>query len=250
MEFNVSTFVLEIINFLVLIWILQRLFYKPLLDVIAKRKLFIDQSLADAKTIQAQAEEQRSLYENRLKLWEQEKQSAFTVLQQQIEVERRTQLDKLHVELDQERQKAQVALNHQLQQSRAQVELQGMQNAARFAGLLLQQAATPELEARLCQMLLDQWSSLPEACCGHFQSLGDKKNIAVKITSAFPVAVDMRAQLEQKLGALIVNKPFKVTYVEDPALMAGLRIDIGAWVLNANLQYELAGFAEIAHVAE
>ena len=50
MEFNLSTFILEIINFLILIWILQRLFYKPLLEVIAKRKQFIDQSLADAKT--------------------------------------------------------------------------------------------------------------------------------------------------------------------------------------------------------
>ena len=71
MEFNLSTFILEIINFLILIWILQRLFYKPLLEVIAKRKQFIDQSLADAKTMQQQAEEQCSLYENRQKLWEQ-----------------------------------------------------------------------------------------------------------------------------------------------------------------------------------
>ena len=51
MEFNVSTFILEIINFLILIWILQRLFYKPLLEVIAKRKQTIDQALADAKTV-------------------------------------------------------------------------------------------------------------------------------------------------------------------------------------------------------
>jgi F-type H+-transporting ATPase subunit b len=76
MEFNLSTFILEIINFLILIWILQRLFYKPLLETIAKRKQFIDQSLADAKTMQQQAEEQRSLYENRQKLWEEEKKNS------------------------------------------------------------------------------------------------------------------------------------------------------------------------------
>ena len=92
MEFNLSTFILEIINFLILIWILQRLFYKPLLEVIAKRKQFIDQSLADAKKMQQQAEEQRSLYENRQKLWEQEKQAALAALHQQIDVERRAQM--------------------------------------------------------------------------------------------------------------------------------------------------------------
>jgi len=48
-----------------------------LLDVIAKRKQFIDQSLADGKNDAQQAEEQRNLYENRQKLWEQEKASRF-----------------------------------------------------------------------------------------------------------------------------------------------------------------------------
>lgn len=249
MEFNVSTFVLEIINFLVLIWILQRLFYKPLLAVIAKRKAFIDQSLADAKAIREQAETQRSLYENRLKLWEQEKQAAFMTLQQQIEAERSVQLAKLNTELEREKQKAKVTLSHQHQELQAQAERQGLQNAARFAGMLLQQAATPELEARLCNLLLSQWSSLPEACCAHFLALTDKKALPIKITSAFSLPAELRSRLEQKLGSL-TPKPVKLNYAEDPALMAGLRIDMGAWVLNANLQHELLGFTEIAHVTE
>ena len=72
-----STFIFEIINFLILIWILQRLFYKPLLAVIDKRKQHIDQSLADAKKLHQEADELRSLYENRQKLWMQEKKAAL-----------------------------------------------------------------------------------------------------------------------------------------------------------------------------
>src|ERR1035437_3479648 len=108
MEFNLSTFVLEIINFLILIWILQRLFYKPLLEAIAKRKQFIDQSLSDAKKLQQQADQQCSLYENRQKLWENEKQDAITALHQQLEAERKIHLEKLNADLERERQKAKV----------------------------------------------------------------------------------------------------------------------------------------------
>ena len=122
MEFNVSTFILEIINFLILIWILQRLFYKPLLEVIAKRKQFIDQSLADAKAMQQQAEEQRSFYENRQKLWEQEKQAALAALHQQIDAERRTQMARLDTDLEQERQKINVTLQRQQQELQRQAE--------------------------------------------------------------------------------------------------------------------------------
>ena len=249
MEFNVSTFILEIINFLILIWILQRLFYKPLLEVIAKRKQTIDQALGDAKTVHLQAEEQRSLYENRQKLWEQEKQAALTALYQQIEVERRTQMDRLNTDLEQERQKARITLTRQQQELQQQAEKQALQNGAKFAGMLLQQSAGPELELRLMTMLMDNLTTLPEACRLCLQMLGTKKSVPVKITSAYPLTANLQQQLEQKLG-LLINSQINFQYHQDVELIAGLRIDIGAWVLNANLQHELIGFAEIANAPE
>jgi len=249
MEFNLSTFILEIINFLILIWILQRLFYKPLLEAIAKRKQFIEQSLSDAKNLQQQAEQQRSLYENRQKLWEQEKQAALNALYQQIEVERSTQMDRLNANLEQEKQKAKITLSRQQQELQQQAEKQALQNGARFAGMLLKQSASPALEARLIAMLLDNLTTLPEACRLCLQMLGTKKSVPIKITSSYPLTADLQQQLEQKLGSLI-NSPINFQYHQDAELIAGLRIDIGAWVLNANLQHELIGFAEIANAPE
>ena len=249
MEFNVSTFILEIINFLILIWILQRLFYKPLLKAIDKRKQHIEQSLADAKKLHQEADELRSLYENRQKFWMQEKKAALNALHQQIEAEKNAQMDKLHVELEQERQKAKVSLSRQQQELQQQAEKQALQNAARFAGILLKQSASPELEAQLFAMLLDNLKALPEACTLCLQMLGTKKPVPIKITSAYPVTDDLRQQLEQKLGSLI-NTSDVFQYHQDASLIAGVRIDIGAWVLHANLKHELTGFAEIAYESE
>lgn len=249
MEFNVTTFILEIINFLILVWILQRLFYKPLLEVISRRKQFIDQSLADAKTMQQQAEEQRSLYENRQKLWEQEKQAALAALHQQIDAERRAQMARLDTDLEQERQKINVTLQRQQRELQRQAEKQALQNGARFAGMLLKQSASPELEARLFTMLLDNLKTLPEACKLCLQMVGTKKSVPIKITSAYPLTDELRQQLEQKLGSLITSQ-INFQYHQDAELIAGLRMDIGAWVLNANLQHELMGFAEIANESE
>ena len=249
MEFNFSTFILEIINFLILIWILQRLFYKPLLEVIAKRKQFIDQSLAEAETIQQQAEEQRSLYENRQKLWEQEKQAALSALHQQIEAERKAQMALLNTDLEQERRKINVTIQRQQKELQQQAEKCALQNGAHFAGMLLKQSAGPELEVRLFAMLLDNLKTLPGACTLCLQMLGTKKSVPIKITSAYPLTAEQRLQLQQKLGSLI-NNQINFQYHQDAQLIAGLRMDIGAWVLNANLQHELIGFAEIANESE
>jgi F-type H+-transporting ATPase subunit b len=249
MEFNFSTFFLEIINFLILIWILQRLFYKPVLAAIDKRKQFIDQSLADAKKLRQEAEELRSLYENRQKLWMQEKKTALSTLHQQIEAEKKAQMDKLQVELEQERQKARVTLTRQQQELQQQAEKQALQNGARFAGLLLKEAAGPELEARLIKLISDNFSVLPEACKLCLQMLDHKNAVAIKVTSVYPFTDELRQQLEQKLGALI-STPVNFQYFQDASLIAGVRIDIGAWVLHANLKHELIGFTEVAYESE
>jgi len=249
MEFDASTFILEVVNFLVLIWILQRLFYKPLLAMIAKRRQFIDDSLADAKKMREEAEQLRDLYENRQKVWEQDKQAAVAALHQQLEGERTKQMDKLRVELEEERRKATVTLTRQQQEQQRQAEKQALLNGARFAGLLLRQAAGPELEGHLFEMLLEHFSVLPEACRLCLETLGHAGSIAVKVTSGYPFPADRRQRLEQKFNALL-DRPVDFQYFQDAALIAGVRLDIGDWVLHANLEHELAGFAEIAYETE
>jgi F-type H+-transporting ATPase subunit b len=249
MEFNVSTFIFEIVNFLVLLWILRRLFYKPLLEIIAKRKQSIDQSLDDTQKLNREANELRVLYENRGQLWEQEKQAALVAFQRQLDAEKKTQMEMLHGELEQERQKAKVTLSRQQEEFQRQAEQQALQNGARFAGLLLQQAVGPELETRLVQLFVEQLATLPEdfTPCPHIPA--HKKSLILKVASAYPLALDPRQQLEQKLAELI-DCPLNFQYHEDTTLIAGIRIDIGAWVLHANLKQELSGFADIAHESE
>jgi len=249
MEFNSSTFILEIINFLILIWILQRLFYKPILAVIAKRKTFIDQSLSDTKLLQQQAEEQRRIYESRQQLWEQEKQAALSALHQQIEDERRLQMEQLKADLILERTKLNVTSQHQQQEFQQQAQRQALQNGAHFASLVLKQSAGPELEARLVALLVNNLKTLPAACTLCLQMLANKKTLVIKVTSVYPLAFEQQAQLEQQLTELI-NSPITLEYQQDADLIAGLRLDIGAWVLNANLKHELIGFAEIANELE
>ena len=249
MEFNVSTFVFEIINFLILIWILQRLFYRPVLEIITRRKLQTEQTLADAQALRQQADALRNRYENRQNHWEQEKQAALSALHQQIEAERKVQIDKLQSDLELERQKANVTLTRQQRELRQQVEKQALQNGARFAGILLQQAAGPELEARLFAMLMDNLTTLPEACSRFVQTLEDKQSVTITVTSTRPLTADQQQHLQQQLGSLI-NSQINFHYIQDAGLIAGLRLDIGSWVLHVNLQHELAGFAEIAHEIE
>ena len=106
MELNWSTFILEILNFLVLVWIMKRFFYKPLLRIIAERRDAIESQSAEALRLNEESVSLKEQYENRLSDWKQERQQARDTLNQEFENEKIRQLEALKNVLALEKEKS------------------------------------------------------------------------------------------------------------------------------------------------
>ena len=245
MELNWSTFLLEIINFLVLVWILKRFLYQPVLDVIARRRKAIEEQLAEALRLQDEAESLKAQYEDRLTDWEHERRQAKDTLAQQLDEERARQLSALQATLDQEREKNRVAEQRQHAEQQRAIEHQALQLGAAFSSRLLGQTSGPELEGRLLTLLLEELTCLSEQqTTGLRQQWGEPPQ-SIEVSSAFELAAEQRQQLEVALHQ-VSGLSVPVRFIHDETLLAGLHIVIGAWALLANVRDELKGFAEFA----
>jgi len=245
LELSWSTFLLEIINFLVLVWILKRFLYRPVLDVIARRRAGIERTLSDAKALHDEAQALREQYEQRLTRWEDERQEGRAQLQHEIEEERARRMDELQDLLAREREKAQVIERRELAEALHRNQETALTHGARFASQLLEFASGPELETRLLELLLDEIGSLSTE---RLEALRDgirKPASDVVISSAFPLADVQRARLTEALTTTLAMD-VSPRYGEDPELLAGLCVSIGSWTLGANLRDELKGFAEFS----
>ena len=88
MQLDWTTFLLEIANFLVLVWILQRFLYDPVRAAITRRQERIEALLGEARAAEAKAEELKSRYENRLKEWGAEREKLRAQLVAELDAER------------------------------------------------------------------------------------------------------------------------------------------------------------------
>jgi F-type H+-transporting ATPase subunit b len=246
LELNWSTFLLEIINFLILVWILKHFFYKPVLNVIAGRRRSIEKSLNDANTLHEDAEALRARYENRLAEWEKERQAAHMSLDNEIETERARRMEILRATLAEEREKARVIEQRALEASRLRAEETALAQGVQFATRLLSLTAGPELEQRLLDLLLKELTALAPRQLSTLRAAAGKTVDRILVVSAYPLDDDARLSLERMLASVLaVTAPFY--YEQDKDLLAGLRVTMGSWVLRANLQDELKSFAEFAH---
>lgn len=242
MELNWSTVILEIINFLVLVWLLKHFLYEPVKTVVATRRASIEAQLNEAKSTQEDAEALRHQYENRVADWEREREEARQALQKEIEVERSRLLDALQAELAAEREKSTVLAERHFAELKREYETRALHQGGRFVSRLLEGVASPELEAKLLELLLEELRVLPPAQREALQPQGEGKKVAVEVLSAYTLDNGQRQKLQQRLEKLVSAK-LNFKWREDRKLIAGLRVNVGHWVIHANLHDELKTFS-------
>ncbi len=247
MELNWTTFVLEIINFLVLVWLLKHFFYQPVKGVIARRQQAIEAQLQHAEAQQQQAVALRGQYENRLADWEQEREEARQQLNRDMETERQRLEGELQQQMEAERQKAEVLAERALADQQRQNEVQALEQGARFVARLLEAVASPEVQDKLFDRLLQDLRQLPPTKREALQAVADgSQPLVVEVVSAFPLSEAQQQQLREQIASRVPQR-MQCEFHEDRKLLAGLHLTIGPWVVHANLHDELKTFAAIAY---
>jgi F-type H+-transporting ATPase subunit b len=249
MQIDWTTFVLEIVNFLVLVWILKRFLYKPVLAILTRRRAATERTLAEANEAEQRAAGLKVQYENRLADWETERGTARTRLEAEMAAERMRQMQALAKDLAEERERNVVLENHRRNESRREMETQALAQASRFAAGLLSRLAGPELETRLAGVFIEEVAGLAEDQIAGLHAAAWNQETRVAVTSAFPLSVVQRKQIEEVLADR-AGRSLPVDFGVDDTLLAGLRVSIGPWQLNMNLADELAYFSRASSHAD
>lgn len=241
MEFNLTTFILEMVNFLALVWILQRLFYAPVKRGLEERKKAVQKTLEDAETAKREAAELQAKYGNRLKDWEREKAGKQEAFRKEMEAQKDRELAQVRASVEQERGKLKAQEEKRLAELFENNEREALRQSAAFASRLLSQLATPETELRILDLALGRLSDKDEA--QRLRAGVGSQAPALTVRSAYPLPGAKAQELCHALHqALRWNGP--VQFVQDPGLLAGLEIDLGPVVFRANLRDELKYFSE------
>lgn len=243
MQLDWVSFALQIVNFLALVWILQRFLYRPVLQAIERRRAAVEKTLSDANTRQADAEALERQYHERLAAWEREKAELRGAALAKLEAERAQRLAALAAELDAERERRSVVDERQRRERESQQAAEAAAKGARFAARMLARIATPAVEARLLDMAREDLATLPQAQRDALAEACREGGGRVRVTSAFLLGEAQRETLVARLG-MALQTDIAAEFEQDAGLLAGLRIGVGPWVMRANLQDELAYFAE------
>ncbi|MBO0737118.1 MAG: hypothetical protein J2P48_11180 [Alphaproteobacteria bacterium] len=244
MHFDWSTFALQTVNFAVLVWLLHRFLYRPVLRMVDARRAEIDRQYAEAGKCEAQAKDRLNAVEAEQAGIAAERSAALKEAKAQAEqaaAERRVQADH---EADAFLENARKTLAAERRQALVEARRAALDLGAEIAGRLLAEVPV-KLRAEAWIERIEQYLAglpRPEKDALIQQSAGCAP---VKVITASKLPAEVEGDWRSRLIRQLCDKVL-VDFGVDPALVAGAELHLPNAVLRFSWQSALAAMrAEI-----
>lgn len=234
MSIDWVTVAAQIVNFLVLVWLLRRFLYRPILDGIDTREQQIAERMSEAAHIREAAEARQAEYEAQITSLRAGCQDVLDEAREAAEAERATMLDEARARLrreqevrDQERADEARRFNNDLRHRGASALLALLRKAlADLSGETLEERIVARANPRLAAMSHD----LAEAAGGD--------RLAI-VTTQFPLSPEIREGITQQLAAHMPD--IEVRFSTDPEQPPGLNLRLGGAQLGWTVESYVDG---------
>lgn len=241
MDLDWTTIALQLVNFIALMWLLKRLLYRPVLNVIAQRQAAIDQAQDTARDTQARAEALQASLKQQADELQQHRADELARMAAEVAQERQRRLAELDNELQKERARQNELVAAQLRNATAQAQDAADRLAYDAVGQLLGRLAGPALDDALLDLLLQDLPQLPADQHAALKQAAQAPNAQLEVDSVHPLSATQLSRLQAAL-ATITGIALEPRWRTDPALIAGVRVGLGPWLLAANVADELTVF--------
>lgn len=235
LEINLSTLLLQVANFLIMVFILTRFLFKPLKETLGKRASQVTSAVDEAKKATREAKELRLEYEKKRENIDAEIAALKNEARIVIDETRRQMLQGAYQEIEAMRARAQEEIEQQqadaLRLHRSRIgELVTALTQRMMEGIL-----NPQLHQAYLDAFLDQLRSVQLE--GRI-STGGEEIVSVELITATLLAQGDKARIGTTLET-VTSQPIDLACRVDAGLIAGAMVRLGDMLIDGSLQGQL-----------
>jgi len=217
------TVVAQTINFLILVWLLKRFLYQPILDAIDAREQRIAQELADAEAKKAEARLERDEFERKNQEFAEKRGSLLSQMQDEVNSTRQKLLDDAHDAAESLSAKRQVALQREQESLGEEISRRAQDQVFSITRKTLRDLADNGLEACITSVFTRRVRELNgEARQGLARALTTSSDPA-RVRSAFELTAEQQTAIRQTLNETFAAD-IPVRFDTAPDVIAGIEL--------------------------
>lgn len=239
MGFSWTTFLAQIVNLFVLVWLLKRFLYQPIVDTIAKRQKYIEDKVKKAADAVKAAEERENELIKAVENWKKTKQKRSDDLFSELKKIRNEQEEIVAEDTQKARQKMQADLNRETTALSLEIRDMIAHNFLDLSRKVLADLSGLAPIEQAINLFKKKMDSLPKTEIKAIRTAVQKVG-KVSLTSSEKLSPKTRQDISAYLGKTLGAD--KVDFVHDEQLILGIELTAGETVVEWNLKTYLDTF--------
>lgn len=231
MQIDWLTVTAQIVNFLVLVWLLQRFLYRPITDAMRRRETRIEERLAEAKAARAAAEENARQLERERQEIDADREDILARARAEAD-DLRTRLEaELREEMDDRRKTWQDHLAEEQDEIVAALRRQAAHQLLKITERVLADYADSDVAERVTATFIDRLQALDPEVRHRLAEAARQADATAVVETAAGIDTAARRQVTRAIHDSL-DTDIEVAYREDAAMVLGLRLTIGDQTLE------------------
>jgi len=219
------TVVAQVVNFLILVWLMKRFLYQPILKALDAREKRISASLSDAAAKVADAVKEREEYKRKNTEFDRERAAVMFKAQDEAGNERNRLFEVARNDSDAFRDKLQGKLNGEYNQLRDSIRHRTRDEVFTIARKTLTDLAGATLEGRMTEVFIGRLQGLGDAEKARLAAMLKSPDTPVVVRSAFDLTIAQRAAIEAAISNTLASK-VPVRFEAVPDLVSGIELNM------------------------
>ena len=236
MQIDWLTVAAQIVNFLVLVWLLKHFLYGPVTAAMARREDRIAERVTAAQEREDAAERERERLHERMERLEDRRDAVLEQAREEAESEKQRLLDEVRADVDDKHEQWRQQLRDEQDAFVKQLRRQTAEGFADLARKALSDLADVRLEDRLVETLGSRLADLDDDEREQFRAADE-----LVVSTGFALDDDRRARLTE-LVQQHLGDDIQPGFEQDPELVCGIALTAGGRRLAWSLADYLDGF--------
>jgi F-type H+-transporting ATPase subunit b len=221
----------QVLNFLILAWLLKLFLYRPILNAIDAREERIANELADADSMRAEALQERSEFQKKNEAFDKQRAMQLEQLAQEVRAERQRRLEEARQAGDAMLAKRRERMDSDARHLQLAINRRAQEEVFAIARKALTDLAETSLEHRMAGIFMHRLRQLEAPALEGLRRALQAEAGPVLLRSAFELPADDRAALQQALNeAFSTEVPLR--FETAPDVISGIELIAGGQKLG------------------
>ena len=229
----------QTLNFLILVWLMKRFLYQPILHAIDAREKRIAAELADADAKKAEAQQERDEFQRKNEQFEQQRAALLSQATDEVASERQRLLDEAQKDAEVLSATRRDKFQAEQESLKNEIARRTQQEVFALTRKTLQDLAAVSLEERMCEVFTQHLRSLNGEIKKELVACIQTTRQPSRIRSAFELSAVQRSRIQAELNEAM-SSDVQIQFETVPELISGIELSVNgkkmAWSVNEYLK--------------